>query len=112
MNIIYKLYRKLFWCYDMEKAPKDCSILAKLDHIGLDSECRLCVNSSTKTLCLYHAHGEGLSYDLAQYSVIRWGGAWDDRSYFEPNAGYMPDWWFRDDGDFETVANPVAWKLI
>jgi hypothetical protein len=63
-------------------------------------------------LTLYGAHVEGLSHVEDGPHVLVWGGGFDDRSYEEPNGGWLPDWWFRSDSDFEIAANPTHWKPI
>lgn len=63
-------------------------------------------------LTTYGGHVEGMSHVEDGAHVIVWGGAWDDTSYEEPNAGHMPDWWFRYGSHFEEAANPILWKPI
>lgn len=109
MPKLFKLWYRLFWNTNMSKAPKDRPIIARLEPF-LDKECPNC--SGTSSLCLYHAHAEGMDFDRSDISIIQWGGGFDDRSYEYPNEGYLPDWWFRADGDYETAANPIAWKYI
>lgn len=92
----------------MASAPKDEPILALCKHDAdpywLDEE--------HTTLTLYAGHAEGLTRVEDGPHVVVWGGAWDDRSYEEPSAGHMPDWWFRYGSDFEEVANPIGWLPI
>jgi hypothetical protein len=67
---------------------------------------------SNGDLTLYGAHVEGLSHVEDGPHVLVWGGAWDDRTYENENAGWLPDWWFRSDSDFEIAANPIRWRPI
>ena len=63
------------------------------------------------TLCLYHAHAEGLSSLGCDGPVVGvWGGGWADS--WEDGGGFLPDWWFRHDGDYETVLNPTHWMPL
>jgi hypothetical protein len=95
----------------METAPKDRPILGWCVHAadpyfiepeGKDGRARL---------TLYGGHTEGLSHVSDGPHVIEWGGAWDDRSH-EYDGGWMPEWWFRSDSEFEVTANPVLWMDI
>lgn len=63
-------------------------------------------------LTLYGAHAEGLSHVDDGPHVLVWGGSFDDRTYLEPDAANLPDWWFRDGSDFEQAANPTHWIPI
>jgi hypothetical protein len=63
-------------------------------------------------LTLYGAHTEGLSNVEDGPHVVVWGGGFDDRSYEEPNAAWLPDWWFRYGSEFEQTANPTYWMPI
>lgn len=88
----------------MWSAPKDQPILALCKHVEEEP-----INGK---LSLYAAHAEGLSHVEDGVHVIEWGGGWGDRSYEEPNAGFLPDWWFLSGSDFEVAANPIAWLHI
>ena len=65
-----------------------------------------------KSMTLYAAHTEGLSHVEDGIHVIVWGGGWDDRSYDEPDAGHLPDWWFLSGSCFEVTANPTHWMPL
>jgi hypothetical protein len=86
----------------MDEAPKDRPIVA------------WCVDGADEgpgedgRLSIYKAHAEGLSHVSDGWHVLEWGGAWDDRTH-EFDGGWLPDWWFRVDSDFEVAANPVGW---
>ncbi len=85
----------------MSEAPKDRPIVAWCDHSadeGPDEKGRL---------TLYMAHAEGLSHVSDGGHVLEWGGAWADSE--DDGGGWLPDWWFRVDSDFEVAANPVGW---
>lgn len=58
-------------------------------------------------LTTYAAHCEGLSHVEDGPCVLVFGGGWD-----EGEDGWLPDWWFRDDGSFEVAANPIFYKEI
>ena len=91
----------------VETAPKDRPILAWCDHEadpGSEDEGR--------TLTIYAGHSEGLSHAETGYHIIEWGGSWDDSSYENPNAGWMPDWWFVVGSEFEVAANPTHWMEL
>lgn len=45
-------------------------------------------------LTTYGAHAEGMGHADDGWNLIDWGGAWDDRTYEEPSAGWCPDWRF------------------
>lgn len=90
--------------FAIEHAPKDRPILAYCDH---DADPYV-EDEDTGKLTLYAAHAEGVGHAPNGFHVVRWGGGWDYRSYEEPEAGYLPDWWF-EDVDFELPANPVRW---
>lgn len=93
----------------METAPKTGEpILGWIEQIDIDN-CSKCSEDGSK-LCLYHAHGEGLSYSENGPAVIIWGGGFHDS--WEDGGANLPDWWFRYGSDFEEVANPVAWAPI
>ena len=62
-------------------------------------------------LTIYAAHTEGLSHVEDGAHVIVWGGSWDDSTH-EYSGGWMPDWWFRADSEFDETANPTHWMPI
>lgn len=90
----------------IETAPKDKPILGWCVH---DADPYW---EGESHLTLYSAHCEGLSHVEDGPNVLVWGGAWDDRSYEEPNAGYLDDWWFQYGSEFEVAANPTHWMPI
>lgn len=63
-------------------------------------------------LTLYAAHSEGMSHAGTGFYIVQWGGAWDDRTWEQPDAPSLPDWWFVNDTDFEMAANPVEWYSL
>ena len=78
----------------MDTAPTNCPIVAYCKHSadpGPDAE--------------------SLSHVEDGWHVLVWGGAWDDRSLEDPGAGWLPDWWFVNDGTFEVAANPIGWLV-
>lgn len=93
----------------METAPKDRPILAwcvkQCSNPG-------CENESPFGLCLYHAHAEGLASAKPGFNILEWGGSWDVGTWEDPHAGYLPDWWFVRNTDFEVVASPILWTDI
>lgn len=93
----------------MSTAPKTGKILAWCDDESDDTWETI---KHTHQLSLYKAHCEGFSCAEDGPNVIQWGGGWDDRSYFEPDAGWLSDWWFLVGSDFEVVANPIVWMPI
>lgn len=103
----------------MESAPKKRPILAwcVMDKTD-DTNCALCCPDQIKLyttggyrLCLYHAHGEGLSYAPTGYHIVVWGGAFDDSTH-EYQGANLPDWWFVEHSEFECVANPTHWQEL
>ena len=104
------------WIANMDEAPKDRPLLLWNDPDHKHPNCGYCGTLADETrcsLCLYHAHAEGLSVHPQTGPVVgRWGGGWDDRTYEEPTAGWMPDWWFLDDLTDEIALNPVAWMEV
>lgn len=92
----------------IETAPKDKPILAWCDHEAdpyVDDE-------KSGRLTIYGAHAEGLSHADTGLHILVWGGGYDDRSYFEPNGGNLPDWWFVAGSEFECAANPTHWMAL
>ena len=89
----------------MSTAPTNCPIVAYCKH-GADPG-----PDENGRLSLYMGHAEGLSRVEDGWHVLVWGGAWDDRSLEDPGAGWLPDWWFVNDGTFEVAANPIGWLV-
>lgn len=85
----------------IETAPKDRPILALCRH---DADPYFIEGG--RRLTTYGAHAEGLTRVADGPHVVVWGGEYDG------DEGVIPAWWFLNDGDFETVANPVAWMSI
>lgn len=98
----------------METAPKDRPILAWCEDDCKDPHCAASsrAEESSRNLCLYHAHAEGMLSVDDGYAIVEWGGAWDDRTWEDMGAGHLPDWWFRVGSEFEEAANPVAWAEL
>ncbi len=63
-------------------------------------------------LTTYAAHCEALYHATNGPHIVAWGGKYHEYSWEYSADMYIPDWWFVDDGKFETVAAPVAWKHI
>ncbi|HIV77306.1 MAG TPA: hypothetical protein H9899_07260 [Candidatus Sphingomonas excrementigallinarum] len=97
------------WNYDMAAAPQDRPILGKCSDKCGSSDCGYHTGTGT-SLCLYHAHADGLSRVSDGPHVVVWGGGWADSE--EDGGGWLPDSWFRSDSEFEVAANPVAWMEI
>lgn len=93
----------------IETAPRDGKpILAWCDH-----EADPWVDDpKSGRLTLYAAHSEGMGHAPTGHHIVEWGGAFDDRSYEEPNAGWLPDWWFVAGSYFEIAANPTHWMPL
>lgn len=90
----------------MSSAPTNKPIMA-VAHAGSDP-----YFLGEGKLTLYGAHVEGLGAVDDGVHIVEWGGGFDDRTYEEPNAGCLSDWWFVAGSDFELVANPIAWLPI
>ena len=98
----------------IETAPKDKPIVGWCVHeadLYFYADVYNVINGSVK-LTTYGAHCEGLNHVQDGPHVLEWGGAWDDRSYDNPDGGYVPNWWFQTGTEFETVANPTHWMDI
>ncbi len=93
----------------METAPKDKPILGWCRDECSSDVCGYHTGTGT-SLCLYHGHAEGLSHVEDGPHVVVWGGSWADCE--DDGGGWMPDWWFRSDSEFEVAANPIAWAPI
>ena len=65
-------------------------------------------------LTIYGAWCEIEGHAADGFHTAIFGGGFDDRSYYEPNGGYMPDWWFINNGgnEFELPCNPTHWKPL
>lgn len=99
----------------IETAPKDgTAILAWCVDECNDPMCAASnvASNEAKNLCMYHGHGEGLSSSGNGLVMVQWGGAWDDRTWEDSDAGYMPDWWFRVGSEFEEASNPTHWMPL
>lgn len=93
----------------IETAPKDIPILAWCDHEA-DPYFE---NEETGRLTLYAAHGEvDRSHAPTGFHIIEWGGAFDSRTFEDPNDAWMPDWWFVVGSHFEVAANPTHWMPL
>jgi len=95
----------------IETAPKDRPILGWCVHDADPYFIEPEGKDGRSRLTLYGGHTEGLSHVSDGPHVIEWGGAWDDSTH-EHSGGWMPDWWFRSDSEFEVAANPVLWMDI
>mgnify|MGYP001117749495 CR=1 FL=1 len=98
----------------IETAPKDTPILAWCESDCKDPKCAYSskAEEDSHNLCLYHGHAEGMGSVGDGYAIVEFGGAWDDRTWEEPGAGWMPDWWFRYGSEFEEAANPTHWAPL
>ena len=84
----------------IETAPRDRVILAWCAHAADP-----CIVDGRLTT--YAAHVEYFSHCGDGCQVLIWGGEVDDAE-----AGYIPNWWFVNDGNFETPANPTHWMPL
>lgn len=104
---LIEIERKAQGWLPIRSAPKDKPILGwcmhEADPYHIDAERRLTT---------YGGFCEGGEHVCDGPHVLVWGGAFDDRNYEEPDAAWMPDWWFLRGSDFEIAANPVLWKPI
>ena len=102
--------------HPIDTAPRDGTpILAWCDTNCHDSKCgysEACADDKCLTLCLYHGHSEGAASAGDGFVIVEWGGSWDDSTWEYPNQGWMPDWWFRTESEFEEAANPIAWTPL
>lgn len=89
----------------IETAPKDSPILAYCNHEA-DTGC----DESGRRLTLYAAHYEGLSHTGTGIRIVEWGGGWADSG--EDGGGWLPDWWFVVESEFEVAANPTHWMPL
>lgn len=88
----------------IESAPRDGTpILAYCNHEADPY-------SEGHTLTLYAAHAEGLSHTGTGLRIVTWGGAWADGA--EDGGGWLPDWWFVAESEFEVAANPTHWQPL
>lgn len=85
----------------IDTAPKDRPILGLCRH---DADPYFLEGG--RRLTAYGAHVEVMSRVEDGPHVLVWGGELDC------DDGYIPEWWFLNDGNFETAANPVAWMPI
>lgn len=67
---------------------------------------------SRNKMTIYGGHSNDCGHVKNGVHVVQWGGGFDDRNYFEPDAAWMPDWWFLYGSDFELPANPTHWMPI
>lgn len=59
-----------------------------------------------KRLTVYGAHLEAIGgKSLDGTYMAEWGGSWDDAE-----DGYIPDWWFVRDSDWERPLAPTHWR--
>ena len=102
-----------FW-QSMDTAPRNRPILVMCSSECNDVHCgysKVFVEPlGRKTLCMYHAHAEGLSAYGSGPAIVVWGGGWEDG--YEDGGGSMPDWWFIYGSECEVAANPIAWYDI
>lgn len=86
----------------METAPKDRLILGWCNH-----EADPYLIEGTNSLTTYGAHCEGLAHAEDGFNILVWGGELDDEE-----DGYIPNWWFVKDTEWEVPANPILWAEI
>lgn len=91
----------------IETAPRDGSDIVAWCRHDADEYCM-----PSGELTLYGAHVEGLSCAEDGLNIVQFGGGYDDRTFEEPNAGHLPDWWFVKGSEFEVVANPTHWIKV
>lgn len=94
----------------IETAPKDGTVILAICTNSCSGPCGYSGAEHETKLCLYHAHAEGLSATDDGYALVQWGGGWSDCC--EDGGGYMPDFWFVHDSEFEKVANPTHWMPL
>lgn len=95
----------------MDTAPKDgTQILAwcKEPPFGAHENCG--GMHPRQSLCLFHAHADGMGSAGDGLVIVVWGGGWWDSD--EDGGAGLPDWWFRDGSEFEEAAFPVAWMPV
>lgn len=85
-------------------AKEGALILALTDH-----EAATPWESETGSIKLppYLAHAEDLNYVPDGYHVLVFGGEYKESDYESGIDIYIPNWWFLNDGNFETVGNPI-----
>lgn len=91
----------------METAPKDKPILAWCVHSP-----SAVYDNENECLTTYGAHNEGLCHVKDGLNIICWGGGYCEDDWESSIHFTIPDWWFLNDGCYETVANPVLWCEI
>lgn len=94
------------WNFDLAAAPKDRPIL------GWCVNPEHCPDCGPQSLCLFHAHADGLSAVEDGPHVIVWGGGFCDVGEYGVIEAQLPNWWFRLGSEFEQAANPIAWADI
>ena len=55
----------------------------------------------------YLAHAEGLGHVINGYHVLAFGGGYSEDDSEYGISFTIPNWWFLNDGDFETPGNPI-----
>lgn len=87
---------------EISSAPKDRVIEVWHDHKSDPY-----VIDDGKLLTVYGAHMEGLScgFQPAGTYMAEWGGEWDDAE-----DGFIPDWWFVRESDWERPLAPTHWR--
>lgn len=103
-SLVSELERARGWL-PMDDAPKDRPILGLCCH-----EADKIYDEDSKTMTTYGAHAEifGRRADNGPHVLI-WGMEFYEQGI---DGGYIPEWWFVNDGDLETVANPIAYMEI
>lgn len=96
----------------IDTAPKDGTVVLAWCLNDCSGPCAWAdhYENSCASLCLYHAHAEGLAGSDDGPQLVKWGGGWADGS--EDGGGEMPDFWFTHDSEFERVANPTHWMPL
>lgn len=91
----------------IDSAPQDGTpILGWCRH-----DADLYYDDNDDSLTPYGCHCEGLNHVSDGPHVVLWVDDYQDGDW---ENGYItiPGWWFRDDSDFEVVANPTHWMSI
>lgn len=87
------------WRTDMENAPK----------VVPEGKALLMLHDPATPHDTYIRHDEafgGPVFNGKSVFQAQWGGEWREGRH------NLPNWWFADDGTFETAINPTAYRLI
>lgn len=88
-------------------AKEGAMILALTDH---ESDEPIVVEEAGReilTLSTYLAHAEGMGHVIDGYHVLVFGGEYSEDDWESGISFAIPNWWFLNDGAFETPGNPI-----